>query len=109
MTRTGVTKTSSYRKKKSTLEYQINISYDTRDEIYVARMPELENCHSHGNTAEDALNNAREAIKLWLETAKKQGISIPTPISRKKFSGKFVLRTSSGIHANLAQEALRQG
>src|SRR3954470_5142931 len=88
------------------LEYQVNIVFDPRDNIYVARIPELENCHTHGNTPEEALANAREAIELWLETAKEKKIPVPEPIIRKKFSGKFVVRTPEDLHALLAQEAL---
>jgi len=90
------------------MAYQVNIAFDPRDKIYVARVPELEHCHSHGDTAEDALANAKEAIELWLATAKAEGIAIPEPISRRKFSGKFVLRTSPMLHAKLAQEAAQR-
>ena len=96
-------------KTKRASEYQVNISYDARDNIYVARVPELDNCHSHGNTPEEALTNVHEAVVLWIETAKQEGIPIPPPISRKKYSGRFVLRTSRDTHAELAKEALRRG
>src|SRR3990167_4569455 len=91
------------------LEYQVNIAFDPRDNIFVAKVPELENCHSHGTTPEKALNNAREAIELWIETAKEEKIPVPEPISRRKFSGRFVLRTSTDLHAKLAEVALRRG
>ncbi len=91
------------------LAYQVNIAFDPRDKLYVARVPELENCHSHGATPEEALSNAKQAIELWLETAKERDIPIPEPLSRRSFSGKFVLRTSSGLHATLAQEAAQNG
>lgn len=95
--------------KVSALDYQINISYDSRDDIYVARVPELENCFSHGATPEKALRNIEEAIELWLETAKETGREIPQPLSRRKYSGKFIVRTPEDLHASLAQEALRRG
>ena len=102
-------KTKITRHAVEVLEYQVNIAFDVRDKIYVARIPELENCHSHGTTQEDALANAKEAIELWLETAKEQGLNIPEPVSRRQFSGKFVLRTSPNLHATLAQEAAHHG
>ena len=91
------------------LNYQVNISYDPRDEIYVAKVPELENCHSHGMTPDEALANAREAVTLWLETARRRKIPIPEPLSKKKFSGKFLLRTPAALHAHLAKTALHCG
>lgn len=97
------------RSKLETLEYQVNLSFDPRDSIYVARVPELENCHSHGTTPEEAIRNVKEAIDLWLETARNENIPIPEPLGRKKFSGKFVVRAPEDLHATLAQEALRRG
>ncbi|MEY4630045.1 MAG: hypothetical protein RIQ81_165 [Pseudomonadota bacterium] len=91
------------------LEYQVNIAFDSRDGIYVARVPELENCHTHGDTPEKALANARAAIELWVDTARRRGKPVPEPISRRKFSGRFVLRTSEALHARLAHVALNKG
>ena len=91
------------------LKYQVNIAFDPRDGIYVARVPELENCHTDGKTPEEALSNVREAIELWVETAHERNISIPEPMSQKKFSGKFVVRTPEDLHATLAREALNSG
>ena len=91
------------------LEYQVNIVFDPRDGIYVARVPELENCHSHGDTPEQALTNAREAIELWIETARRRKMPVPEPVSRRKFSGRFVLRTSEDLHARLARVAMGKG
>lgn len=89
--------------------YQINISFDPRDKVYVARVPELENCHTHGDSPEEALRNAQEAIELWIETARELRIAIPEPTALREFSGKFVLRTSPELHAKLAATALGQG
>lgn len=93
----------------SGLEYQVNIAFDPRDIIYVARVPELEGCHTRGDTPEQALKHAQEAIELWLATARERDKVIPEPLSRRIFSGKFVLRTSSNLHAELAQMAAQHG
>ena len=37
----------------------------------------LKGCHSYGTTKEEALGNIKEAIELWLESAKELGIKIP--------------------------------
>jgi predicted RNase H-like HicB family nuclease len=100
------TKTSQ---KHQNLEYQVNITFDPRDKIYVAVVPELDNCHTHGNTPEEALANSHIAIDLWLETAKAKKIPIPEPISRRKFSGKVLLRATPELHGKLAREALKKG
>ena len=102
-------KTKSKGNHRLHFEYQVNIIFDHRDNIYVAKVPDLENCHSHGETPEEALVNIREAIDLWLEVAKKKKIPIPVPMSKRKFSGKFVVRTPIKLHAILAQEAHSRG
>jgi predicted RNase H-like HicB family nuclease len=99
----------SKKKKAENFEYQVNIVFDSRDRIYIARVPELENCHTHGDTPEEALANAKEAIELWVETARERKMPIPEPLSLRKFSGKFVVRTQEELHASLAREALRSG
>jgi len=35
---------------------------------YIAVAPELPGCHTQGGTVDEALENAREAIELYLET-----------------------------------------
>ncbi len=38
------------------------------DGYYVAECPVLEGCISQGRTKEEALENIKEAIEVWLET-----------------------------------------
>jgi len=39
----------------------------------------LPGCMAHGDTQEAALANAKEAIRLWLDTAREFGDPIPAP------------------------------
>ena len=39
---------------------------------YVALVPALPGCHTQGDTLEELMNNAKEAIDLYLETLKKE-------------------------------------
>ncbi|MGH2331774.1 type II toxin-antitoxin system HicB family antitoxin [Thermoanaerobacter mathranii] len=48
-------------------------------EGYLAVVPELPSCMSDGETPEEALKNVQDAIKYWIETAKKNGRKIPLP------------------------------
>jgi Uncharacterized conserved protein len=61
------------------LHYSINIYWSDRDQAYLANVPELPGCHTHGNTYEEALKNALEVIELWIDAAKKDGIPVPPP------------------------------
>ncbi len=60
--------------------YSILIQWDPRDNIYVASVPELPGCRTHGDTYEEALKNALEVIDLWVEDAQKAGDPLPQPI-----------------------------
>lgn len=46
---------------------------------YVAVIPAFPGCYSQGETAEEALTNAREAIALTIEDMQANGESIPDP------------------------------
>lgn len=59
--------------------YEIIIYWSNEDEAFVAEVPELPGCMAHGGTQEKALKNAREAIQLWIDTAKEFGDPIPEP------------------------------
>ena len=62
------------------LEYSILIQYDKSDNIYVASIPELRGCMAHGDSPEDAAKEIKIAFKLWMETAKEEGVKIPVPM-----------------------------
>lgn len=59
--------------------YEIVIHWSDEDMVFVAEVPELSGCISHGNTYETALFNTKEAIQLWIDTAKEFGDNIPEP------------------------------
>jgi predicted RNase H-like HicB family nuclease len=44
---------------------------------YHVYCPLLKGCHSYGATKQEALEKIREAIELWLESARQLGIKIP--------------------------------
>jgi len=48
------------------------------DEIgYTVNVPSLPGCITEGNTVEDALENAREAIALYIEALRSTGETLP--------------------------------
>ena len=60
-------------------KYEVIIYWSKEDEAYIAEVPELPGCMAHGDTQEDALKNALDAISLWIETAKEFGDPVPDP------------------------------
>ena len=63
----------------TSLHYSINIQWSDENEVFLVDVPELPGCHTHGDTYEEAIKNAVEVIKLWLETAKELDLPIPSP------------------------------
>lgn len=64
-------------------KYEMIIYWSNTDEAFVAEVPELPGCMVHGNTQEAALENVKEAIQLWIDTAKEFGDPIPEPKGRR--------------------------
>ncbi len=63
--------------------YEVIIYWSDEDQVFVADVPELPGCMSHGDTHEEALREAGVAVSLWLDTAKEFGRAIPEPRGRR--------------------------
>jgi predicted RNase H-like HicB family nuclease len=102
--------TSAKTKKKSNSQpkYEVDIYWDADDEIYVARVPELKGCSSHGKTMAEAAANAEEAIESFLESLKKRGISPPIPLAEKSYSGEFLVRIDPYLHRDATLRAQQE-
>ena len=57
---------------------------------YVAVVPAFPGCYSQGDTVDEALANAREAIQLTIEDMRARGETIPDP------AGELVRRVAVG-------------
>ena len=69
--------------------YPIEIFYSEEDEGYIAVIPELPGCSAFGETEEEALEEVKTAMELWLETAKKEGRKIPQPHGKELLRGLY--------------------
>ncbi len=49
------------------MKFKVIIEEDKEDGGYVVSVPSLPGCRSHGDTIEEALENIKEAIELYLE------------------------------------------
>jgi predicted RNase H-like HicB family nuclease len=63
--------------------YEIIIHWSNEDEVFIAEVPELPGCMAHGVTEESALQNIKEAIQLWIDTAREFGDPVPEPKGRR--------------------------
>lgn len=63
------------------IRYQAKVYKD--GESYSVEFPDLPGCFSTGQTKDEALENAREALSLFLEEARDPKWSVPKPKSRR--------------------------
>ena len=58
-------------------KYEIIIFWSDEDQAFIADAPELPGCMAHGGTYDAALANTKDAIELWIKTAKDFGDPVP--------------------------------
>lgn len=66
--------------------YRINIYWSDDDQVYIAEVPDLPGCITHGDSHMAALANAVDAVQLWIDTATEFGDPIPAPKGRMSIS-----------------------
>ena len=60
-------------------KYEIIMYWSNEDDAFVAEVPELPGCAAHGDTQEMALAEVKQAMDLWIDTAREFGDTIPEP------------------------------
>lgn len=91
------------------LSYRMEIIRDNDEGGFVASYPDLPGCITCGETEEEALKNALDAKKAWLEAALEENIEIPEPDSLEAYSGQFKLRLPRSLHRALTEHSQREG
>ena len=66
----------------SHVKFRVRIEQD-EDGVFVAEVPALPGCISQGETRDDALANAEEAIALYIESLEAHGDPIPLSITEE--------------------------
>lgn len=61
------------------IRYPIAIEPGDDKHAWGVVVPDLPGCFSAGDTLDEAIDNAREAIELWLESALDDGNDVPSP------------------------------
>jgi len=91
------------------LQYSVIVRPMTDEEGggYLAYFPDLPGCYADGETPEEAIHEAEDAMKSWLLTAKEFGDQIPEP--KQQFSGQTRLRLPKYLHAELVTRAKYEG
>jgi predicted RNase H-like HicB family nuclease len=61
------------------MRYPIAIELGDAKHAFGVVVPDLPGCYSAGDTLDEAIDNAREAVELWLETVIDDGGAVPEP------------------------------
>jgi predicted HicB family RNase H-like nuclease len=89
--------------------YTYRITWSEEDKEYVGLCAEFPSLSWLAGSQEDALIGIRKIVEEVIEDMKDNGESPPLPLSRRKFSGKFVVRIPPEIHRKLTIEAEEEG
>ena len=61
------------------MKYPIAIEPGDETHAFGVVVPDLPGCFSAGDTLDEAMNNAKEAVELWLDSALDDNETIPSP------------------------------
>ncbi|HEV7487754.1 MAG TPA: type II toxin-antitoxin system HicB family antitoxin [Thermoanaerobaculia bacterium] len=59
------------------IKHEVVIVWSDEDDAFIANVPALPGCMTHGSTRADARRNIEEAYALWLDTAHERGRVVP--------------------------------
>ncbi|MBM2825516.1 MAG: hypothetical protein HW402_1180 [Dehalococcoidales bacterium] len=98
------------RVKEKKIEYYTQLPYsillhqveDEGKKYWIAEVPELPGCKSHGSTVEEAVESVEEAKKDWIEDSLEKGEDVPVPVERESYSGRILVRMSRSLHRALS-------
>ena len=91
------------------LPYKMEIVADVAEGGFAASFPELPGCVTCGETVEQAVKDALDAKRAWLEAAMESGVEIPEPSASMHYSGQFKLRIPKTLHRLLSETAKEEG
>lgn len=91
------------------LPYKMEIVEDKEDGGFVVSFPDLPGCITCGDTIEQALSNAEDAKRSWLDAALEEGYAIKDPQGQEEYSGQFKLRMPRSLHKALSEHSKQEG
>ena len=88
--------------------YTYRVSWSHEDGEYLATCVEFPSLSWLDESRVAALDGMVTLVTDVVDDLTKSQEQIPEPLSDRKFSGKFLVRTSPSLHARLVQEAAEQ-
>jgi predicted RNase H-like HicB family nuclease len=90
-------------------KYSFKLSWSDEDEAYVATCPEFPGLSAFGETAAEALKEAKVALELLIEAYQESGKPLPEPKAVREYSGQFRVRIPKTLHQQLVEQAEDEG
>lgn len=84
------------------------VSWSEEDNCYVGSVPGWIDACCHGPNEAQVYTELIRILNEWIALYRQEGRPLPPP-TNKRYSGRFVLRTSPEIHRALAVRALCDG
>lgn len=91
------------------LPYRMEIVEDRDEGGFIVSYPDLPGCVTYGDTIENAVANAADAKRAWIEAALEDGVAIHEPDNLEDYSGQFKLRMPRSLHRLLAEHSKKEG
>ena len=88
--------------------YTYRAEWSSEHGEYVGRCIELPWLSQWAPTMQQAIADVEQAVDVYIAECEADDHEPPPPLTDKKFSGKFVIRTSPALHARLTVEAAEQ-
>ena len=89
-------------------QYTYRVTWSEEDSQCVGLCVEFPSLSWLDATPEKALKGIRKVVAEVVEDMHDSGESVPEPISRRRYSGKFVVRVPPDVHRRLALEAAEE-
>jgi predicted HicB family RNase H-like nuclease len=89
-------------------KYLYSVGWSDDDKAFVARVAEFPSLAAHGDSQAEALAEIKSVVKFVVKDLRKNKETIPEPIGKRSYSGKFVVRMPEYLHRKLAIEASQQ-
>ena len=84
------------------------VEWSKEDGCYIGTSPGLFAGGVHGTNELDVYRELCEVMDEWIEIYRKDHQKLPPP-TVKNYSGRFLLRTGTGLHKAIAVRAMKSG
>jgi predicted RNase H-like HicB family nuclease len=90
-------------------KYSFNLRYSVEDGGYIAVSPEFPGLSAFGESPEEAIEEAKVALELFIETYEEENKPLPEPKVTKEHSGQIRIRLPKSLHHRLSMQAEEEG